>query len=265
MAQRLISKDRFPDEADYEVMDVEAMCMECEKLIPWNSWLIHAWGKHSVICDPCHEANEEAYRASKREEKPDKVQVAREKAIPPLYHDTVAEKLPHRQLQQILGWEYTPAVTNTFGYSKPVKGIYAVGPTRAGKTRSMCLLVEKLIGKGINVKCLFAGELQTQMMEVMRSDRGYADWKRKLINADVLFLDDLFNERVTPRTESTWFEVIDGRMSHRRPTLITSQYLARDAVKLFSEPRRGHAFLARLKESSNVVAFQEALQVNLDL
>ena len=258
---KLIGDSFSGADADYETLDIHEDCRECGTQLQWNSNLIKMWGKGCVICDECCNQRREEARAFEEAAVVDRVQASLESVIPPQYLDTDPERLPKKELDQILAWRYEP--TNERFMSQPLKGIYAIGPTRAGKTRSICLLVTRLIEEGRNVKCLFAGELQTQMMEHMRSERGYAAWKRDLINADVLFLDDLFNERVTPRTESTWFEIIDGRMNFKRPTLITSQYSARDAVQLFSEARRGAAMLNRLRETSHVIAFGDSLQGEL--
>ena len=258
---KLIGESLGRGHSDYATLDVHEPCGACGTQLQWNSNLISMWGKGSVICDECCNQRRDEARAFEESALEGKVQTSIEKVIPPLYLDTDPEKLPKQELDQILAWRYEPQDEKYM--SMPCKGIYAIGPTRAGKTRAICLLVTRLIEEGRNVQCLFAGELQTQMMEHMRSERGYAAWKRDLINADVLFLDDLFNERVTPRTESTWFEIIDGRMNYKRPTLITSQYSARDAVKLFSEARRGAAMLNRLRETSHVIAFGDSLQGEL--
>lgn len=177
--------------------------------------------------------------------------------IPPLYRDTDRGRLENekdsRQVSEVMAWEHTPRA----------KSVALVGDTRTGKTRTLCLLLEKMIKEGKTIRCFFHGSFADELMDVMRSNRSYRDWKRKIAQADYLAIDDLFSEKLTERCEAALFEVLDERVCHYRPTFITTQITFKDAKKFFNSQKRAEAFFARLKEFFTVIPCGKPIQEEL--
>ena len=241
--------DQLPDNPDFDTLDCEHPCVECETVIPWNSNLYKLW--RCPICDDCSAAEE---LRSKVEESRSKQLSPIESLIPPLYLDHNPKLLPEdarRHLGAVLSW-------NPGGD----KGLYLLGASRAGKTRCLTRLLAKLHSQGIRFKAFFPGEFHAELVAAKRS-KGYIDWFNDITSVPVLAIDDLFSEKLTSTTEAGYFEVLDKRISYKRPTLITTQVRTSDTKSLFENPLRGHALMARLRETSDVFAFNDALQDQL--
>lgn len=176
--------------------------------------------------------------------------------IPRMYLDTdrarLEKEMNSRQVYDALAWEP----------KERAKGIIFVGESRTGKSRTLSLLLQKLIKEGKTIRCFFHGSFSDELVEVIRSSRSYRDWKRKIARADFLALDDLFAEKLTERCEAALFEVLDERICNYRPTIITTQFACKDARSFHSE-KRGEAFIARLKEFFTVIPCGKPVQEEL--
>ena len=242
-------------EMDWEAgADVKVVCPACQGSFMHNEYLASVFpGTH---CDDCCEA----VMAKKVQESlvsSDPVALADvvTKTIPPLYLETDPERLPYQPRQEVLAWDYRPGA----------KGLWLVGDTRAGKTRTLCLLIERLLGEGVEVNAHFHGEFTDNLLEVMRSEKSYKALKFKLAKAQVLVIDDLFSGKLTERSESALFEILDERIAWKRPTLVTTQVTGKDAKARFHSQKRCQGFFSRVKEFFTIVPFSNAKQGGLEL
>ena len=232
--------------------DVEVTCPECKAKFLHNEHLARVFP--NTHCDDCCEsvmARRVQEDMADRLDFSEKVQAT----IPQLFHDTDLERLPYPQRQQVLSWDNKPKGM----------GLWIAGDTRTGKTRTLCLLLEQLMEEGQEVEAFFHGAFNDDLLEVLRSERSFKAWKRKICRVPVLALDDLFSSKMTERSETALFEILDDRVSNYRPTLVTTQVTGKDARSRFHSTKRGEAFFARVREFFKVIPFtkdtQSALKV----
>ena len=249
--QRLAAPYQVPDGVDFSIDDCKHPCRTCGKSIPYNSALQSlGWGA-GLVCDPC-------FASRDRDTKTERINIVSpqgeiERLIPPLYRDTDPERLPYAERQTVLQW--TPGRS---------RGLWIHGETRRGKTRTMCLLLEKMIREGKKVRAFFHGSFGVDLVEVMRSERSFRAWKWEITRADVLVIDDLFADKITERIETAIFEIFDERISFNRPTIVTTQVTKNIAKKRFHSEPRCDAFFARIKEFFQGVQFTKDLQTELE-
>lgn len=202
------------------------------------------------ICEPCIE------KEKRKERIPDEVTIKiKESIIPPLYRSTDLSRLPYAEARKVLDWKPT----------KSGKGLWIVGNTRTGKTRSLCLLIEQLIERGSQVRAFFHGNFNDELVEVIRSEKSFRKWKREITSAPILAIDDLFASKLTERVEASLFDILDERISWNRPTIVTTQVTKNEATHRFHSPQRHQAFFARIKEFFEVVPFVEPIQDKLKI
>jgi DNA replication protein DnaC len=248
---QLIS-DALPQVADVDHDDIVVPCRECQTEVPYKSSVLAFFGNNPriVVCDDCCEDSER----KSREENVVKPIGTIEDYIPQLYLETDFNLLP-KQAQHLWRYGYenekmdSPPIQNWS--TKSDKGIYILGDSRTGKTRTLCILLRKLFNDGVKFKLFLAGQFHAQLTEAKRSTN-YSAWIRDMVKVPVLAIDDLFAEKLTATTQAGLFEVIEQRMANKRPLLITTQVRRSDAITQFDDPRRGSALLNRLRESCDL-------------
>lgn len=205
----------------------------------------------NCICDDCYsQKKNDRFEANQIQ----KIEV-REQVIPAIYQETDPNHsgLNYRAKSEIMSWSLHSG-----------KGLWVVGDTRTGKTRSVCLLIKELIGQGKDVRAFFHGTFGDELLEVIKSDKSFRAWKSKIMRTEILFIDDLFASKMTDRTEATLFDILDARITYKRPTLITTQLTAKEARKFFHSEQRLQAFFARVSEFFKVVSIQKQNQQDLN-
>ena len=232
---------------------VDRECPHCGKIEKWNA--IEAAAFSACACEECIEEYENRGRSSKKVEQ---IRDKLEETIPPLYLETDPERLPYKQRQEVMSWTIPENRTKT-------KGLWIVGDTRTSKTRTMCLLLGKLIKQGKSVRAFFHGAFGDQLIEVIRSEKSFRAWKREITRVDVLVIDDLFSFKMTERVEASIFEILDERIAWHRPTIVTTQLTKKDAQSRFQSMKRWEAFFARIKEFFVVVRTTQPKQEDMKL
>jgi len=233
---------------------VDRDCPHCGKTEKWNA--IEKASMKAVACEKCYEAH---MRGQTNPEKQREQEEILEKIIPPLYRETDRKRLERehsvKQVRDALAWER----------KEKGKGLLLVGDTRTGKTRTLCLLLEKLIKEGKTIKAFFHGGFYDEMMEVIRSERAFRKWKAEIVKADILVIDDLFSEKLTERGEASLFEIIDARICFHKPTLLTSQVTQKETKERFHSPARYEAFFSRIKEFFELIRCGKPIQRELQV
>ena len=229
------------------VLDRE--CPKCGGVEKWDAISISAM--QNLVCEKCLL---EYQRGQSNPEQIKKIAEKVESLIPPLYRETDRGKLEKEhsflQVSEAMAWEQT----------EKGKGLVLVGQTRAGKTRTLCLLMEKLIYQGKSIKAYFHGGFYDELVEVIRSDKTFRKWKAEIVKTDILIIDDLFSEKLTERGEASLFEIIDARICYHKPTLLTTQVTRNIAKKRFHSVERYNAFFARITEFFQVIKCGKPIQ-----
>lgn len=242
----------LPQVAEVKHDDIEVPCRECGTPVPYKSSVLAFFGndKKIVVCDSCCED----HHAKEKEESVARPLGSAEDYIPKFYLETDFNELP-RQAQHIWRYGYENGNINSPPIQqwslKANKGIYILGDSRTGKTRTLCVLLKKLFDQGTNVRLFLAGQFHAELTEAKRSTN-YSAWIREVVKAPVLAIDDLFAEKLTATTQAGLFEVVEQRMANKKPILITTQVRRSDAITQFDDPRRGSALLNRLRESCDL-------------
>jgi hypothetical protein len=222
-------------------------CRECGEDSGWTPELINQplfGGRMEVaVCDTCCDAHHE----KEANELPTGGYLPPlDELIPVFYRETEIGRLPKAgkiNLANILTWDLNRK-----------KGLYLLGDSRQGKTRSLCLLLSQLHKQRVPFKAFFAGDFHTELVDAKRGTQ-YRQWFKEVTTVPVLAIDDLFAEKLTETTQKGLFEVIEQRMARKLPNLITTQVKSKEAIELFIDKRRGHALLERLRETSEVFIF----------
>lgn len=133
------------------------------------------------------------------------------------------------------------------------RGLILTGKTGGGKSRSMFLLLRRLVLKeGRSCRVFFCEQWSEFVAQHCQGDAEAMDARRELQTVDLLVFDDLFAERMTERAESLLLSTLDMRLRESKPVLITTMHTGA-SVKFFDQAR-GAAVLRRLREGCEIVA-----------
>ena len=204
----------------------------------------------NMVCGKCYEKGQPKEEIKEFTFKQKKVSV-----IPEIYRSTDFSRIPYPQRQEVL--DYEPTMSQL--------GIWIVGESGAGKTRSLCKLIDRIEKEGKSLHAYFHGQFNNEVVRASKSDRGLEEWQRKVCFADYLIIDDLFAQKLTERVETTIFEIIDNRISWKRPTIVTTMFFAQDMVSRFSSRERCKALFRRIEEFFKVVTFSKPKQAEMDV
>lgn len=233
---------------------VDRECPKCGRVEQWDA--ISKSAMKNLVCETCL-TDYESNKCNPEQSKEIEQKIIDN--IPPLYRETDRVRLEKEhsaaQVRDALKWEKTET-----GH-----GLIFIGDSRKGKTRTLCLLIEKLIRQGIKIKTYFHGGFYDELIEVIRSDKAYRKWKSEIIQIDVLVIDDLFAEKLTERGEASLFEILDARICNKKPTLLTTQVTKKEAKERFHSNARHEAFFARIYEFFQMVRCGKYGQEDLNI
>jgi DNA replication protein DnaC len=216
-------------------------CRECNQPIEYAA-PVECLGRQFIptVCGGCHAKREESNLAAAR-----LLRVkAFERTCPPIYQDTDPSHPgmpPAAKLQRIFDWQYGP------------KGLLLHGDTRKGKTRCMWLLLKRLIiEEGREVEAITCGQFAKDCAQYYRRDYE-CPWMERLVEADVLFIDDLGKSKMTQRVAADLFEIFEQRCAWKRPTFFTTNFVGNTlkeklAAQTDSQQHDHEPFIARIRE-----------------
>tara|TARA_B100000886_G_C20420208_1_gene491190 strand:- start:260 stop:1084 length:825 start_codon:yes stop_codon:yes gene_type:complete len=241
--------DSIPTVADVDHDDIVVPCRECGIDVPYKSSVLAFFGnnKKIVVCDDCCER---AARSEFKENTNRSLTGKIEDYIPPFYLETDFNQLP-KQARDLWRYGYQSEDFDTIPLQKwsfGKKGVYILGASRTGKTRTMCLLLRHLYENGTEFKLFQAGQFHAALTDAKRSSF-YMRWVTEQVTVPVLAIDDLFAEKMTETMQAGLFEIVEQRMARNLPLIITTQVKRSDVIKLFTDQRRGEALMNRLRES----------------
>ena len=164
---------------------------------------------------------------------------------PPDFLDTEIVQLPDKSAyERAMAWEYGS------------KGMVFVGPSRAGKSRSLWLLLNRLSNEGVDFIGIDAGIFAEDAAKAYKDGWG-PSWRRKMESIPLLAIDDLGNEPRGERGEGALFEVIKNRFDRKLPLIVTTQKVGADFIKTFRDKDRADALVERLREKCLIIPFKK--------
>jgi DNA replication protein DnaC len=223
----------------------KATCTDCSQTFTFEPIMMGTKTLFSPTkCDPCTEKalsnyNETVYINAKKGSRK-----RFEQMIPPIYLDTLPERLSRLLTQHSEMWEYNPM------------GIGFIGNSGKGKTRAAVLLLERMHDDGKTTFFISATDLALNSANQFADNPTTKDIARSILtmcrSAQVLVLDDLGKGRMTDRAEAELYDLLEYRTSRRFPTIWTSNSDARGLISMFSKDR-ADAIIRRLAEFSTIV------------
>lgn len=225
-------------------------CRECGATInftvPPGLGGVFLRGLTPKICEKCTPIAEARWQAEKDEADALAKNQARaerwNEMCPPLYSLTDRSKLPKRALAAIDAWTFGP------------RGMAFAGKSGAGKTRSMLLLLQRILMEtGKSVAYVPSSEFSHRVSRLASDKMSELDaYLGELCKVKVLLLDDIGKGRLTDRVESELYHVIEQRTAHLLPILFTANATGND-LKTMMSADRGEPIIRRLREFCDIV------------
>jgi DNA replication protein DnaC len=198
-----------------------------------------------TCCDKCIEEHARTQERIDRQKQADEVRHKWERICPPIYRDTDVNRLTPEMRRYAETWT-----------SQGGRGLAFVGATGKCKTRVCYMILARYHYDGRAVHAITAtklAELVQNKFSLDNETRGESAQKLKLIErVPLLLLDDVGQEKITERTGSEFFSLIERRTSWKRPTLWTSN-LDAGTLKQALGADRGQPTIRRLREFSDSV------------
>jgi DNA replication protein DnaC len=127
-------------------------------------------------------------------------------------------------------------------------GLMLFGPTGVGKTHLACAAANWLLERRVFCRYLRTVDIPREDTDAVRelADCGWTPW---------LVLDDLGAEKMTERALECLYLVLDGRLWHRAPTIITTNFTPTQLRKMLNaaEAGQGDRLVGRLNELCKMV------------
>lgn len=106
-----------------------------------------------------------------------------------------------------------------------------LGQSGSGKTMLCSAICNQLLKTGHVVKYLIWGEFMTALRH-MKYDEQRNEYYTAYLNAEVLYVDDLFKGKITDYERDIGFQIINHRYNHNLVTIISSEWYMSDLAQL---------------------------------
>lgn len=127
------------------------------------------------------------------------------------------------------------------------------GVTERGKTRIAVLVLRRSYERsGLLPTILWPGDLSAETAEAW-SDVSAKALRERWSGPQVLLLDDLDKDKFTERTAEMLFAVLDARLRHGRPTIVTTNADEAAFLAKFPSVELGRAALRRIKKHATII------------
>lgn len=163
---------------------------------------------------------------------------------PAIFRDTELAKLPcPSALQDLVKWKYGPT------------GLVLHGASGKGKSRCAWLLLETQFKAGKKFKVLDSMAGLKYASKFSESAAKVESWIEDLIATDILFMDDVFKNKLTDSFEGVIFTLLDQRIQRALPTILTSNDTGKTLAGRMTEDR-AEPLVRRMREHSQMIHFK---------
>lgn len=229
-------------------------CRECGKTFKAEYFDLGFGGAFMgpTVCDECIAEYEAQYEQRQANALKDARTKTFEEMCPAACLDTDLKKIPIsiERFRKALNWQYGP------------KGLLIHGPTRKGKTRALWLIIRRLmVEESRTVIAIRATEFARQVEKSFKDSTSarHDSFIQSLIDIPILAIDDLDKIKMTSRMQTDLFDIIDDRSANYRPMLITTNAVGDALAERFDDYETGLALVHRLRESCELVSFDDGL------
>lgn len=190
-------------------------------------------------CDACAEIIEAESQTKISAEVREERRAKYEAAIPPLFRENDTSLFPGI-------W----ATIKDWQPGNDGKGLILVGDTGTCKTRMVAQIAKRLIMRdGINCRLLrasnFAKIVRAQYSKASENEARRE--MRELETVRVLILDDIGKQATTEGIEEAVFELVEERITNKRPMIVTANATGKELEAMMSSDR-GRPLVRRLRE-----------------
>lgn len=242
-----------PQQPDFTPPEAETTCKKCSATFTTPVFNFGKVTMQADYCDACEadvEAEYEKREANQRQESLKLEREAKYDSICPKWPEpTDIDRIPapRKSVERVLSWRYNS------------KGLLLIGDTGSGKTRTVWLLLRRLMVDELrDVMAIKSTALAQRLGEAAgNSMSDHSALLRRLCQAQILFIDDLGKQRFTDRHDSDIFTVIDERTENGRPTIITTRYDGEALAGRFFDAMTGRDVVRRIREFTQGVVFSK--------
>jgi DNA replication protein DnaC len=162
--------------------------------------------------------------------------VARAKArslsavIPKRYRDMSFERPPVTEIEPAIvaaARRYTASIEDQLDAGR---GLWFMGPPGTGKTTLAMLVSQTALKAGRSVAIYSLPRLLNEIRDTHRAERSHVDLLDRLVQVDLLHIDDVGAERTTDWVLEELYSIVNGRYEDERSMVITTNILDRAAL-----------------------------------
>lgn len=227
-----------------EVVNTCKACAGEYVALKWNNRLVT-----TGYCFPCSEKEVERVTVTEDKAIADRRLAKFQELCPPMYFNCDTSKLP-------LPGTYQKVMAGL----RPRRGLILVGASRLGKTRSAYALLKGLyLEMGKSCHAITELQLSHELSKFGKSE-ATMNLIHRLCNVDYLFIDDLGKSVMTQRVVAELYYIIEERISHFKPLIVTMQMNSddlREKMSSSSGTDMADAIIKRLLEHCDIVTFEQ--------
>jgi DNA replication protein DnaC len=166
-----------------------------------------------------------------------------ETVFPAIFKMTNPDRLPDQQAyRQCMDWDYGP------------EGLLLHGPTRTGKSRTAWELTRRELNAGRTVAVMDSLTALRLAFEFEHSETFAAVQCLRMLDADILLLDDPFKVSLAESVESAVFTLIDQYTQNAKPLIVTLNDTGSSLGARMSH-NRSEPIISRLREFCRAIQF----------
>jgi IstB-like ATP binding protein len=152
----------------------------------------------------------------------------------------------------------TTWIRSALAWQYGVRGLLVAGPTGAGKSRAIWMLLRRLLDQEQRSFAWLNAVRFRSGLQAAARDGATESFVQRLAGVQVLYWDDLGQTHLTGAASEMLLHLIEGRTAGGRPMLATTQYSAEGLEFQFERPEMGQAIRRRLNEFCTIIVVREA-------
>ena len=130
-----------------------------------------------------------------------------------------------KSAREHMEWVYDTCVEYAHNFGKKPANLLLFGRPGLGKTHLSAAIAREVSGKGFSVVYDTAGHI-FERFEAQKFGRDEAERDvERVLNCDLLILDDLGTEMVTTFVQSALYQIINGRLLEKKSTIVSTNLM----------------------------------------
>ena len=139
-----------------------------------------------------------------------------------------------KSAREHMEWVYGTCVEYAHNFGKKPANLLLFGRPGLGKTHLSAAIAREVSGKGFSVVYDTAGHI-FERFEAQKFGRDEAERDvERVLNCDLLILDDLGTEMVTTFVQSALYQIINGRLLEKKSTIVSTNLMPEAIAQRYS-------------------------------